>query len=390
MKSITPIPYAHQTISWEDLEAVQSVLHSDWLTQGPKIAEFEEAVADFCGARYAVSFSNGTAALHAAMVALGVGPNDEGIVPAITFAATANCLLYTGATPRFADVTSHIPQINQDVIKNALSPKTKVILPVHFAGDVAPVKMLHNQELYAGIPIVEDACHAFGSSFYDEATQKYHRVGCCLYSQMTVFSFHPVKNITTGEGGMVTTNDSQLADKLRKFRHHGICPPRDGAPVWDYSIDELGTNYRLTDMQAAIGCTQIKRVDHFRDVKIGLIGRYLEAFKGLEGLKLLIPNDLINRHLHLAIVQVANPKHRDPLFNYLRKNGILAQLHYKPLYRHPLYAKITQQTADQFPGAEDYFQRSLSLPLYPDLTWEQQDYTIDIIKEFFQNPEAHS
>ncbi|MBI4239283.1 MAG: UDP-4-amino-4,6-dideoxy-N-acetyl-beta-L-altrosamine transaminase [Deltaproteobacteria bacterium] len=372
------IPYSHQTIDETDIAAVSHVLRGDLITQGPTIPRFEKSVAAYCGARFAVAFANGTAALHAACLAADLGPGDEGIVPAISFVATANCLAYVGATPQFADVSPGLPLLHRDTVLPALTPRTKALLPVHFAGATADLPALHTIAQAHGLTIIEDACHALGAEYWDAAGARWRRVGDCAYSRMTVFSFHPVKSIATGEGGMVTTNDPQLYNRLAACRHHGIVrPPADaGHPPWYYEMQTLGFNFRLTELQAALGCTQMAKLDPFISARRARFERYCAALTDIPGIQLLAPNAETRSAQHLAVIHVTPAAQRDRLFVWLREQGIGVQLHYIPIYRHPYYQSRQPCEPRHYPNAEAYFASALSIPLFPAMTDAEQDHVI--------------
>ncbi|MBF0492063.1 MAG: UDP-4-amino-4,6-dideoxy-N-acetyl-beta-L-altrosamine transaminase [Deltaproteobacteria bacterium] len=379
------IPYSRQHLDEEDIQAVCEVLRSDTLTQGPKVLEFEKALAKTCEAKYAVAFANGTAALHAACAALGVKEGDEGIVPPLSFAATANCLLYVGAQPLFTDVSAGLPQINVASIQKQISPKTKIIIPVHFAGSTAPVPEIHQLAKKENLLILEDACHALGASYWSENEKRYIKVGSCTHSHATAFSFHPVKNITTGEGGAVTTNDEELYQKLKSFRQHGIVlsDPEQQKPGWYYEMQDLGYNYRLTEIQAALGLSQLKKLEKFCNLREEKFEYYRTAFENFSPAELLIPPDGVKSAFHLAILKLRDAKKRDGLFSYLRGKQIFCQLHYIPIYRHPYYRQHAHFRPKDFPQSEDYFEKAISIPLYPYLKREEQDYVIECIHHFF-------
>ncbi len=378
------IPYSRQVIDAEDIAAVVEVLTSDWITHGPQVARFEAAVAQYCGARFAVAFCNGTAALHAAMLALKIKVGDEGLVPAITFAATANCLAYIGAKPVFTDVVAGIPLMDPASLDRHLTSKTKVIVPVHFAGASLPMPVFHRWAQAKGLSIVEDACHAIGASYQDDG--KTYRVGSCAHSDMTVFSFHPVKNMTTGEGGMITTNNPELYDRLKKLRHHGLTFPETAAQTepWRYEIETLGYNYRMTEMQAALGTSQLNKLDGFLERRRALLKRYAEKLSGVSGLEFLTPSSVEDMAPHLALLLVKPPYSRNRLHLWLKERGVTTQVHYMPLYRHPVYAAQYPHAANQCPQSENYFQQTLSLPLYPTLSHADQDKVVASILDYLK------
>lgn len=370
------IPYSRQLIEQDDIDAVTAALKSDFLTQGPHIKSFEEAVAQYCGARFAVAFCNGTAALHAACMAADLGPGDEGIVPPISFVATANCLAYVGATPRFSDVQLGIPVLDPHSVAQTITSRTRVIIPVHFAGSAAPMAAISELAGQHRLLVIEDACHALGGA-YQSPDGQWIKIGSCRHSDMTVFSFHPVKNITTGEGGMITTNDPQLYQRLRSIRHHGIVvPENENNPAWYYEMRSLGYNFRMTDIQAALGNSQLSKIDRMIAARRHLFERYRQELTSIPGVKLLEPPTTTRSALHLCLVQLQPDLRRDEVFGSLRAQGIGVQLHYMPIYRHPYYRNWLHLSAANFPHAEHYFAHAMSIPLYPSLTTTEQDFVI--------------
>lgn len=369
------IPYGRQTIEEDDIEEVIGVLRSDYLTTGPKIAEFEKLVADYVGAKYAVAISNDTAALHAACHAAGIGPGDEVITTPITFAASSNCVLYCGGTPVFADVDPKTYNIDPEDIKRKITSKTKAIIPVHLAGQPCDMDAIHAIAKEHHLIVIEDAAHALGSEY------KGKMIGSM--SDMTTFSFHPVKPITTGEGGMIVTNDETLYKKLVLFRSHGIT--RDESQMtrnegsWFYQQIDLGYNYRMTDIQCALGCTQMKKLDRFIARRREIVERYNEAFADCENI--VIPYQLPDTKSgwHLYIIQVKN-KDRKEVFDALRAEGIGVNVHYIPVYYHPYYQEHGFKDV-HCPVAEELYTHMISLPIFPKLTDEQQNEVIEKVKD---------
>ena len=368
------IPYGKQTIEQDDIQAVVDVLKSDFLTTGPKIAEFEQTVADYVGAKYAVAISNGTSALHAACFAAGIGPGDEVITTPLTFAASANCVLYCGGTPVFADVDSRTYNIDPEDIRRKITDRTKAIIAVHLAGQPCDMDAIHSIAREHGLIVIEDGAHALGSAY------KGKKVGSL--SDMTTFSFHPVKPITTGEGGMIVTDNEELYKKMVLFRSHGIT--RDASMMtrndgpWFYQQFDLGYNYRLTDIQCALGCCQMKKLDRFLARRKELVVRYNEAFADCSNI--VTPYQLPDTESgwHLYIVQVKNCD-RKQVFEALREKGIGVNVHYIPVYMHPYYQEHGYKDV-HCANAEEIYSHIISLPLYPGLTDEQQDYVIDTLK----------
>lgn len=368
------IPYGKQTIEQDDIQAVIDVLKSDFLTTGPKIAEFEQTVADYVGVKYAVAISNGTSALHAACFAAGIGPGDEVITTPLTFAASANCVLYCGGTPVFADVDPKTYNIDPEDIRRKITDRTKAIIAVHLAGQPCDMDAIHSIAREHGLIVIEDGAHALGSVY------KGKRVGSL--SDMTTFSFHPVKPITTGEGGMIVTDNEDFYKKMILFRSHGITRDdsmmtRNDGP-WFYQQFDLGYNYRITDIQCALGCSQMKKLDRFLARRKEIVARYNEAFADCDNI--ITPYQLSDTESgwHLYIVQVKNCDRRQ-VFEGMREKGIGVNVHYIPVYMHPYYQEHGYENV-HCANAEEIYSHIISLPLYPGLTSEQQDYVIDTLK----------
>lgn len=368
------IPYGKQTIEQDDIQAVVDVLKSDFLTTGPKIAEFEQTVADYVGAKYAVAISNGTSALHAACFAAGIEPGDEVITTPLTFAASANCVLYCGGTPVFADVDPKIYNIDPEDIQRKITDRTKAIIAVHLAGQPCDMDAIHSIAREHGLIVIEDGAHALGSVY------KGKKVGSM--SDMTTFSFHPVKPITTGEGGMIVTDNEDFYKKMILFRSHGITRDdsmmtRNDGP-WFYQQFNLGYNYRITDIQCALGCSQMKKLDRFLARRKEIVARYNEAFADCDNI--ITPYQLSDTESgwHLYIVQVKKCDRRQ-VFENMREKGIGVNVHYIPVYMHPYYQEHGYENV-HCANAEEIYSHIISLPLYPGLTSEQQDYVIDTLK----------
>lgn len=362
------IPYGRQSIDDKDIEAVVQVLKSDYVTTGPKVAEFEKKVADYCGAKYAVAIANGTAALHAACMAAGIGEGDEVITTPITFVASANCALYCGAKPVFADIDPDTYNIDPDDIERKITSVTKAIVAVHFTGQPCDMDRIHDIAQRNNLIVIEDAAHALGADY------KGRKVGSM--SDMTTFSFHPVKHITTGEGGMILTNNEELYKKLILARGHGITRDAsmmtqcDGA--WYYQQIDLGYNYRITDIQCALGVTQMDKLDTFVAKRRQIVDKYNKAFEKCD--KVVTPYQLegCNNSYHLYVVKVPD---RKKVFDKMREAGIGVNVHYIPVYTQPYYRKNGYSDVT-CPNAEEYYAHCISLPIYPDLTDEEQDYVI--------------
>lgn len=359
------IPYGRQSLDDHDIDAVVEVLRGDWLTQGPTIDAFEQELAARVEAKHAVTFANGTAALHGAMAAAGIGPGDRVLTSPLSFVASANCGRFVGADVGFVDID---PETwNLDV--TAVGP-CDALVPVHYAGLPVALDELAARGNRPRV-VVEDACHALG------ARTPYGPVGNCAHSDMTVFSFHPVKSITTGEGGAVTTNSDELADALRRFRCHGMVR-RPEVAGWYYEIEELGYNYRITDLQAALGRSQLAKLGSFVAMRNALADRYRSRFAeyALPGLVMPPAAEPGWRHAyHLFPVLVTD---RDGVYARLRDLGVGTQVHYLPIYRHPLYARTGIDPRD-FPVTEHVFHGILSLPLHPTLTRADQDTVIEAV-----------
>lgn len=373
------IPYGRQWIDEDDIKAVEEVLRSDYLTTGPKIAEFEQKLIEITGAKYAVAIANGTAALHAACFAAGISAGDEVITTPITFAASANAAFYCGGTPVFADIDSKTYNIDPDDIKRKITRKTKAIIPVHFTGqpcDMEPI--LKIAEKY-GLTIIEDSAHAIG------AVYKGQKIGSI--ADMTTFSFHPVKQITTGEGGAITTNDKQLYERMIMFRSHGIT--RNGDKMinnegpWFYEQQSLGYNYRMTDIQAALGISQLGKLDMFIRKRKEYVKIYNNAFGGIE--EVIIPEQLdgTESSWHLYIIQLKLErlkKGRKEIYEDLVKEGIGVNVHYIPVYYHPYYQKMGYKKG-LCPKAEALYERIITLPLYPKMSRDDVEYVIEKVKK---------
>jgi len=373
-----PIPYGKQQITDEDIQAVVKVLKADFLTQGPKIAEFEKAFADYTGAKYAVAVANGTAALHLSALALQIDVQSRIITTPITFVASANCVIYCGGQVDFVDIDEQTCLLDLDKLEDKIASKPsgyyQGVIPVDFAGLPVNMEYLYNLAKKYKFWILEDASHAPGGYFYNSSSEKVY-CGNGDYSDLTIFSFHPVKHIATGEGGMITTNNEELYRKLQLFRTHGITKQPDlmeeNHGGWYYEMQELGFNYRLSDISSALGISQLKNVHKKLERRVQIAEKYNEAFKDTSIISQHSPENFRNAY-HLYIILVNN---RLELFNELRKNNIYTQVHYIPVHMQPFYKKLGWKEGD-FPVAESYYNRCLSLPIYPSLTDEEQEYVI--------------
>lgn len=375
------IPYGKQTIDKEDAESVLKVLESDFLTTGPRVEEFERKVVEYVGAKYAVAVSSGTAALHLACLAAGLGDGDELITSPMTFAASANCALYCGGKPIFVDVDEQ-GLIDVNEIEEKVTERTRVIIPVHYTGlpcDMERIKEIADRH---GLVVIEDACHALGAKYNGSM------IGNCEHSDMAVFSFHPVKHITTGEGGMITTNSDKLYEKLKRLRDHGITRDREKMVnkeevPWHHEMQMLGFNYRLTDIQCALGISQMNKIEDFVRRRREIAGRYNKAFEGNKSVDSLGEKEGQFGAYHLYVAKVDGEK-RLGLFNHLKEKDIICQVHYIPVYWHPYYQGLGYEKG-LCPKAEEFYERIISLPVYPTLAKEEQDRVITAINEYLRN-----
>ena len=379
---MNPIPYGRQWITEEEIEAVVRVLRSGWITQGPQIEAFEKALANTTGARYAVACSSGTAALHLICLALGLSEEDVVVTTPMTFLATANCARFVGANVVFCDIdpeTFNLDPNALEVIMKRVKGRKKIVIPVHFAGlpcDMARIRALAETH---GWLVVTDGCHALGAS-YSHGADRNIMVGACRDASMTAFSFHPVKSITTAEGGAVTTNDPELAQRLKQFRNHGTVrdPKRyqfpdlgldQGVPnPWYYEMTELGFNYRLTDLQAALGISQLQRLPSFLERRLEIVRQYLEAFaeNPLLGFQAVPEGTTSANHLFVLLIDFEKlGKSRRQVMEELRSRGVLTQVHYLPLHLQPYYRQALGTKPGDFPNAEAYYKKALSIPLFP-------------------------
>jgi len=365
------LPYGRQSLDDADIQAVVEVLKSDWLTTGPKVGEFEERFAAWIGARHAVSFSSGTAALHGAAFAAGLGPGDEAITTPMTFCATANCILYQGAAPVFADVSPDTLNLDPEEVCKKVSACTKAILAVDYAGHPSPLDKLGQMAKAQGALLIEDACHALGAEYQGK------RVGGI--ADMTVFSFHPVKHLTTGEGGMVATNDARLAETLRRFRNHGISSEarqRQEAGQWFYEMVLLGFNYRLTDIACALGLSQLEKLDANLARRREIAAQYSAAFREFPAMVVPSVREDVNPAWHLYPIRLnlgTLSVGRGEIFRALRAENIGVNVHYIPVHQHPYYrerfkSKSNSNSKESYPVADDAYERLISLPMFHSMT----------------------
>lgn len=394
---MNPIPYGRQNITADDLHAVKEALLSDYLTQGPRIAEFEKKFASYVGSKYAVALSNGTAALHLCAMALDVSPGQKVITTPITFAASANCVRYCGGDVVFGDIDPETYLLDITSVKSLLeaSPKGTYagIIPVDFAGRAVNLEDFRKLADEYDLWIIEDACHAPGGYFVNSDGSQ-SKCGSGEYADLAIFSFHPVKHIASGEGGMITTDDKELYDRLLKLRSHGIVKREElyensiefatgaeGAshyPAWYMEMQELGYNYRITDFQAALGSSQLSRADEGVGRRREIAASYFEAFKDQPFIKGQ-SGAIVGHAYHLYVIEIED---RLGLYNHLRENSIFAQIHYVPCHLMPYYRQDGWKEGD-LPKSEEYYRHCISLPMYPTLTNQEQDYVVDTIKAFY-------
>ena len=380
------ISYGRQFIDRSDIKAVIAALKSDWLTQGPKVKEFENALCKYTGAKYTVAVSSGTAALHLSMIALGIGRGDDTITSPITFSASANCALYVGATPKFVDIDDTTYHLDIEKLRDFLKiqsrrKRVKAVIPVHFMGtviDIAEIKKICDRY---GIKIVEDAAHALGSEY--KTSRERLKVGSSRHSDMTIFSFHPIKNITTGEGGAVLTNTKKIYESVLRLRHHGISRPKNQAK-WFYDIPQIGFNYRITDFQCALGISQMKKLDKMIEARRELVSFYNGAFGSMEEIRLPYEAANTKAAYHLYIIRVP-ARQRNRLYDYLRSRGIFTQLNYIPVHLFSYYRNKFGYGRGDFPIAEKYFDECLSLPLHAGLRKKYQKKVIDETIKFLSH-----
>jgi perosamine synthetase len=373
------IPYGRQYLDEDDIREVTEVLRSNWLTTGPKVSEFEEAVADYVGAKYAVAVSSGTAALHCSMYALGIDEGDEVIVPPVTFAATANCVVYLKGVPVFADVNPNNLLIDPQRVEEKINKKTKAIIAVDYAGHPCDYEKLQKISEKNNIKLIADGCHALGAEY------KSKKVGAL--ADMTVFSFHPVKHITTGEGGMVTTNNPEFYNRLCLFRNHGInsdANQREKMDSWYYEMIDLGYNYRITDIQCALGLSQLKKLSGFVKRRREIAALYNKAFKEIDVIAPLSIEKNVYHAYHLYVVRIDFSSigiNKVEFFKEMRAMGVGVNVHYIPVYLHPFYQQHLKTVSGLCPVAEDAYKDILSLPIYPAMSDHDVEFVVNAVVE---------
>ncbi|MCB2182812.1 MAG: UDP-4-amino-4,6-dideoxy-N-acetyl-beta-L-altrosamine transaminase [Desulfobulbaceae bacterium] len=369
------IPYGRQIITEEDIQAVVDVLHSDWLTTGPNVAQFEKAVCRFVDTSFGVAVSSGTAALHAAMYAIGIGPDDEVIVPAMTFVATANCIVYQGGRPVFCDVDSHTLLLDPEKIRQHITQRTKAIIAVDYAGQPCDYGALRKIADEYNLILVADGCHALGAKENEESVGR--------LADLTVFSFHPVKHITTCEGGMVMTDDAEMAEKMRLFRNHGISSDhrqREENGTWYYEMIDLGYNYRISDLQCALGSSQLQKLPRWLEQRRSIARKYDAKFASIPAVRPLAVRSDVSHAYHLYVVKLADSKQRTRVFRELRDENIGVNVHYLPVHLHPFYQDNFATFPGQCPCAEAAYGQILSLPMYPGLTADDVERVCDSLQ----------
>ncbi|MFA4833310.1 MAG: UDP-4-amino-4,6-dideoxy-N-acetyl-beta-L-altrosamine transaminase [Patescibacteria group bacterium] len=365
------IPYGHQNIDEDDIDEVIKVLKSDWLTQGPKVLEFERALAKYGGAKYAVAVTNGTSALHLAYLASGLKPGDEVITTPNTFVATTNMLLAIGAKPIFCDIREDSYNIDEKKIEKLITAKTRAIVPVHFSGQPCEMEKIKKIAKKYKLAVIEDACHALGAKY------KNSKIGSCKFSDLAVFSFHPVKSITTGEGGAILTNNREYYEKILTWRTHGINKDAAGKNI----MTELGYNYRMTDIQAALGASQLKKLDKFIRERRRVVSWYAKELKNIKDI--ILPVELPGNYSswHIYVIRVKDKKKRDGLAEYLKINGVGVNFHYPAVYNHPYYRRLGYDL--KLKNTEIYHRTCLTLPCFVGLERAKICQITGLVKSYF-------
>jgi len=381
------LSYGKQWIDQDDIEAVVETLKSDFLTQGPKVTEFEDAICEYTSAKYCVAVANGTAALHIAVTSLEIGKGKEGITSPNTFMATSNSMIYNGLKPVFADIDKKTYCIDPEKIKEKITVNTRLIIPVHFAGQPCEMQDIYRIAKEKDLFVIEDASHAIGSKYNNGS-----KVGNCKYSDLTIFSFHPVKTITSGEGGAITTNNKDLYEKLRLLRTHGITKDNPKFKIknlklsgsWYHEMQILGYNYRLTDIHSSLGISQLKKLDRFVERRREIVRKYNEAFQNIDWLATPYERPDVYSAFHLYVLKINYSKiskSRKQVMKELRLKNIGTQVHYIPVHTQPYYVKKFGYRWGDYPVAEKFYSKALSIPLYPKMTDEDVDY---VIKSFIE------
>jgi len=376
------IPYGRQSIDEDDIKAVVEVLRSDWLTTGPKVYEFEKTFSHVVNAKYSVAVSSGTAALHTGMYALGIGPGDEVIVPPITFAATANCVVFQGGTPVFADVSPDTLLIDPEQVEAKITQRTKAVIAVDYAGQPCDYDALQEIADRHGLTLFADACHSLGARYKDS------HVGSL--TDLNVFSFHPVKHITTGEGGMISTDSLDLTQRMRVFRNHGITADhrqREQDGSWFYEMVDLGYNYRLTDIQCALGISQLRKLPSWIKRRQEIARHYDAAFNGILSVEPLSVRDNISHAYHLYVIRLDTAQlrtTRKEIFSALRAEGIGVNVHYIPVHLHPFYQKRFKTSTGLCPVAEAAYEQLISLPIFSDMSDDDIDGVVRVLHKVIE------
>lgn len=383
---MSELPYSHQMIDYKDVDEVVKVLKSKRITQGEKVGEFEKALCEYTGAKYAVAVSNGTAGLHLACISAGLKPGFEAITTGLTFLSTSNSILYCGAKPVFTDIDDNTGNLESSRLGENICGKTKAVIPVHYAGNPCNMKEIGKISGKKGLTVIEDATHALGAEYEGE------KIGSCRYSDMAVFSFHPIKSMTTGEGGAILTNNKNFYKKLVSLRVHGTIKDKTGftsehkdsdSPWW-YEMHMLGYNYRLTDIQCALGLSQLEKLDKFIDQRRRIAKYYKKKMGDIE--EIILPAESINAKSswHLYPLRVKNQELRGQVFKKLTEAGLGVQVHYIPVYLQPYYQNLGYEKG-LCPVAEKYYEREISIPLFPAMTLDDREYVVESIKSVFEN-----
>jgi len=374
------LPYGRQWIDSNDIKAVTDVLKSDWITQGPKISEFEKVISKYCKVKYAVAFSSGTAALHGACFATGISKDDEVITSPITFAADGNCVLFQGGTVKFADIKKDTYNIDPNQIKKQISKKTKAIIPIDYAGQPCDINEINQIAKDNELVIIQDSCHSLGAEY------KNKKVGGL--ADLTVLSFHPVKHITTGEGGMVLTNSKEFYEILFEFRTHGITKDREklqkNQGAWYYEMQSLGYNYRITDFQCALGISQFKKLDKFIERRRNIVAKYNKAFQNIKEIVTPFEKENVKSAYHLYMIQLNLEKlkvGRKKIFDSLRAENIGVHVHYIPVHLQPYYQEKFGYKKGDFPVAENFYNQASTLPVFPKMNNEDVNDVINAVKK---------